>query len=104
MLAQHILRKGGTVEIEGVSFVIDGTGEVQIGDAYIAERNSGPKLLIAKELDHRGWIVPTEIGYCFDEWDCVKVKMVEPVTLNNLFLSGDAVKKLYEQYNNPTHY
>ena len=81
MLAQHILRKGGTVEIEGVSFVMDGTGEVQIGDAYIAERNSGPKLLIAKELDHRGWIVPTEIGYCFDDWECVKVKIVEQLRL-----------------------
>lgn len=77
MLAQQILRVGGTVEIEGVVFIKDGSGIVQSGDSYIAERNSGPKLLTAKEIDPRGWIVPTEIAYCFEEWECCRVRLAE---------------------------
>lgn len=78
MLAQKILREGGVVKIDDVSFVIDGDGEISIGDVYIAERNTGPKLLTAKEIDPRMWIVPQESSaYFYDVWECVKVRLAD---------------------------
>jgi len=51
---------------------------IQPGDLYLAERNTGPKLLMCEKVvnNYRGepsYIVPTEIAYCFDAWECVKV-------------------------------
>ena len=51
---------------------------IQSGDMYLAERNSGPKLLICDrviytELGDPDYIVPTEIAYCFDVRECVKL-------------------------------
>lgn len=51
---------------------------IQPGDIYLAERNSGPKLLICKyvkytELGDPDWIVPTETAYSFDVQECVKI-------------------------------
>ena len=73
----NALFRGETVELEGVKFAMDGDGEVFEGDIYIAERNTGPKLLTAKEVDYRGWIVPVEKAYPYDIIECVKVKLVE---------------------------
>lgn len=79
--AQYVLRMGGIVDIEGVKFVIDGDGAVAVGDTYIAERNTGPKLLTAKELDDRNWIIPEEDAYYFDTWECCKVRLAEDYDL-----------------------
>lgn len=50
--------------------------EIKPGDFYIAERNTGPKLLECKEVDYRNWIVATELAYSYDTWECVKVEIV----------------------------
>lgn len=51
-------------------------GDIQPGDQYIAERNTGPKLLTCKYVDPRNWIVPTNTpsAYSYDVWECFKVK------------------------------
>ncbi len=46
---------------------------IQPGDLYLAERNTGPKLLTCRSVNTRGWIVPVENAYCFDTWECAKV-------------------------------
>lgn len=51
--------------------------ELQPGDIYVAERNTGPKLLTVKAINPGGWIVPQEWGYTFDTHECVKVEWVE---------------------------
>lgn len=76
------LRRGETVEIDGLHLAIDGDGEVQAGDLYIAERNTGPQLLTAKRIDNvhneivwgGPWVLPTTFAYAYDLDECVKVK------------------------------
>ena len=76
--------KNGVIVFEDILFrVVD--EEIQVGDIYIAERNIGPQLLTAKEiipvptaengLRFGGWVVPQEIGYCYDLHECVKVRI-----------------------------
>lgn len=72
------LREGKTVEVEGVFVKMDGDGEVKAGDSYVAERNTGPKLLLAKTIDPRGWIRSTCDAYPFDIGECVKVCEADP--------------------------
>ncbi|HEY1249194.1 MAG TPA: hypothetical protein VGE97_09415 [Nitrososphaera sp.] len=96
MKAQAILRDGGTITVEGCDFVIDGDGRpTKKGDWYIAERNTGPKLLTVKcfcyytssnediektddvrALHDPSWINPVESEYAYDYHECVKVKEV----------------------------
>lgn len=70
------LRNGEVVDLEGLKLIIDGDGYgIGHGDIYVAERNSGPKLLTCERHDHtNGWIVPRENDYPYDTWECVKVK------------------------------
>ena len=86
MKAQHILRKGGTVEVNGQKYVIEGDGVVsEPGDIYIAERNRGPRLLTARVIDSREWIVPVEDReYCYDTWECCKVRKAEDYDLKEM--------------------
>jgi hypothetical protein len=73
------LRNGETVDLGGiyVTMATDGYGneaKIGSGDLYIAERNSGPKFLTAKEIDEgRNLVVPTTKDYLFDIPECVKV-------------------------------
>jgi len=71
------LRRGEVVDFEGVGFrAVE--GELAPGDTYIAERNTGPKLLTVKYVnDEEGYVVPVETAYVFDTWECVKVEMVD---------------------------
>lgn len=84
----HALRKGATVEIEGVPFVAD-EGPILKGDWYIAERNTGPKLLTAHSFqsylgngestevpssEGSSWIISEERAYPYDTHECVKVR------------------------------
>ena len=67
------LRSGEIVDLEGIHFKMD-DGEITAGDLYIAERNSGPKLLTAKDVDTDSrCIFPTCTAYAFDLHECVKV-------------------------------
>jgi len=67
----------GQVEFEGVLFKkVD--GPLQVGDTYIAERHTGPKLLTVKRVDLDYYcVVPVEFAYCFDINECVKVELVD---------------------------
>ena len=69
------LRNGGTVELDGALFVIDGDGVIAVGDVYIGARNT-VQLLTAKVLHEDGYIIPETMAYPFDKGECVKVQMV----------------------------
>jgi hypothetical protein len=67
------------INIEGIDFEVEAKLPAE-GEYYIAERNTGPKLLTAKMIDHfRGYIVPVEKGvYCFNFDECKRVvRMIE---------------------------
>lgn len=69
----RVLEAGEVVEIEGIRFRKD-EGPIKPGDLYIAERNTGPKLLTCERVnDEGGWIQPTTTDYSFDIHECVKV-------------------------------
>lgn len=71
------LREGLIVDIEGITLKkIE--GEIEKGDLYVAERNTGPKLLTAREVVWRtdgyiDFVVPTTADYAFDGYECVRV-------------------------------
>jgi hypothetical protein len=67
------------IDLEGLKFRKIGNGEeLNPGDLYIAERNTGPKLLTCRKNNRDdGWIVPTTMEYCYDTWECIKVELVE---------------------------
>jgi len=64
--------------IEGVSFVVTGGGrDIEPGDTYIAERNSGLKLLTCRDRnDEGGWINPVEIAYPYDTHECIRIELL----------------------------
>lgn len=52
---------------------------IQPGDTYLAERNTGPKLLtclsvVNNNFGEPSYIVPKEFAYCYNAWHCVKVE------------------------------
>jgi len=75
----NALLKGEEINFEGVKLKMDGDGKVRQGDLYVAERNTGPKLLTAREIVMSecgcciSYIIPTSSDYCFDGTECVKV-------------------------------
>ena len=69
------LRAGETIDFEGVP-VRMAEGNLQPGDTYIAERNTGPHLLTVKRIQ-MAVVFPKEQAYCFDHWECVKVTFEE---------------------------
>lgn len=64
-------------EFEGVPFKVTGKREdIEPGDTYLAERNSGVKLFTCKSHNRdENWIVPVEDGYLYDTWECVRIKL-----------------------------
>jgi len=88
---QRQVREEGTVELEGMTLrIIPGKeygSDLEPGDTYVAERNSGPKLLTVKEVHthnthpgarHTNWVVPVEqYAYSFDPGECAGVEIVE---------------------------
>ena len=84
MMSQEMqdLRSNRFCIFEGVRLEAE-DGPLRIGDTYLAERNSGPKLLTVKQV-HGHWdglyLVPTyvesvENEYPYDYHECVKVKI-----------------------------
>lgn len=78
------LRRGEVVDLDGIRLVMDGDGKVrQPGDLYIAERNTGPKLLVVKSVTMApcdccvAWVNPTTTDYNFDGPECVRVRETE---------------------------
>ncbi|MBI2057970.1 MAG: hypothetical protein HYT63_03245 [Candidatus Yanofskybacteria bacterium] len=72
------LRRGEVIDIEGIKLKMD-EGEIQVGDLYVGERNTGPHLLTAKEVvmldDGNGinFIFSTCNAYPYDGNECIKV-------------------------------
>lgn len=71
------LRMGEVVDLGGIRVKMD-EGEIKPGDLYVAERNTGPHLLTAREVvrtehGHIDYIHPTTLSYSFDGSECVKV-------------------------------
>lgn len=66
------LRNGEVFNLEGINLIMD-EGEINPGDLYIAERNTGPHLLTCMAIG-KNCIHPTTLNYAFDTWECVKVK------------------------------
>lgn len=63
---------------KGLGF-ISSSDSIQPGDTYLAERNTGPKLLtclkvMKNDFGEPSYIVPKEVAYCFDVWECVKIE------------------------------
>jgi hypothetical protein len=78
-MIQHDLDTRGGVLFEGVRLrkTKDGA-DLLPGDTYVAERNSGPKLLTVREINHiQGWIIPQENAYVFDIYECVGVEIAD---------------------------
>jgi hypothetical protein len=69
------LRQGEVVDLGGILVKMD-DGEIKPGDLYVAERNTGPKLLTCREVNvEGGWIEPTTFpDYSYDTNECVKVR------------------------------
>ena len=106
MRKTEFLRGGGIVEIEDARFKMDvdengNERKVRTGDMYIAERFTGPKLLIAKKVFEHvegpngfgGWIMPTTPDYSFDIHECVKVIEANTNTHN---LTGEQMEKFVD--------
>ena len=84
------LCSGEVVDLGGIKFKMDvdekgKEREIQKGDLYIAERNTGPRLLEAEKVVGSGegpngygdWIQPTTMEYSYDTGECVKVVEAE---------------------------
>lgn len=73
------LRAGEVIDLDGIKLIMD-AGEIKPGDLYIAERNTGPKLLTAREIVMLecgccvDYIHPTSPDYSFNGYECVKVR------------------------------
>jgi hypothetical protein len=70
------LERGEIVEVDGFKVRKD-AGEIKPGDFYIGERNTGPHLLIAKEIMH-GAVFSECRAYPYDLHECVRVCEAEP--------------------------
>ena len=73
------LLSGEVIDFEGI-MLKRAEGEIKQGDLYIAERNTGPKLLTAREIVMAACgccvshIHPVDFpAYSFDGGECVKV-------------------------------
>ena len=51
---------------------LDWDSPINIGDLYLAKRNTGFKLLTAKKIVDN-YVIPVENEYCYDIWECCKV-------------------------------
>lgn len=70
----------GTIWFEGAEVSFDCQAEIKPDDLYIAERNTGVKLLTCREIGDR-CIVPKEVAYSFDTWECAKVIQIDDLTI-----------------------
>lgn len=72
------LKNGKDILFEDV-VLVPKTGPLSKGDSYVAERNTGPKLLTVRALsDDKTYVIPVEQEYCYDTWECIKVDFVDP--------------------------
>lgn len=74
------LLNGETVEVDGFRVQMVGHGyEIKPGDLYVGERNTAPRLLVAKRVSEnpsppgQGYITPVEMAYSYNIRECIKV-------------------------------
>jgi hypothetical protein len=73
--ALHALNSGESIDVGEGLMVRKAKGEIQVGDLYVGERNTGPKLLTAHVIDKELQCMhPTCTSYSYDLWECVKVE------------------------------
>lgn len=65
-------------EFEGVPFKLL-RRPIQVGDTYLAARNTGPHLLTAREIVREegftgGYVCPVENAYAFDIPECIPIE------------------------------
>jgi len=61
------------LDLEGAKITVDYSQEIKPGDTYIAQRNTGLKLLTCEYVHSNHWIAPKENAYAYDTWECGKV-------------------------------
>ena len=72
------LKKGEVLCLQGIYLIADGS--ISAGDIYIAQRNTGPHLLTAKEVTKTDCgtvdiVHPVDFpAYSFNGSDCIKVR------------------------------
>ncbi len=61
---------------------------IAVGDTYLAENNSGPKILKCAEVHPRGWFRATVFprAYSYNTGDCIKIVGPVPVHLKHLIV------------------
>lgn len=65
-----------TMTVEGVPFKLV-PGDIETGDTYIAQRNTGLKLLTCRDNNREGgWINPVENAYSYDTGECIKIELL----------------------------
>lgn len=63
-------------EFEGVKFTILSPKPIEVGDTYLAARNTGPHLLTAKVVDVKnGWVHSEENAYSFNIGECIPIEL-----------------------------
>jgi len=73
------MRKNIRITAKEMGFVTS-NDPIQPDDTYLAERNTGPKLLTCREVVYNNfnepsYIIPKEeFEYPYDAWECVKVE------------------------------
>lgn len=65
------------IELEGAELILS-NDKIENGDMYVAERNTGPQLLTARDV-RPGWIHPVESAYSYDVGECRKVIKINGV-------------------------
>lgn len=75
------LRQGEIVDFEGITLrMIEGknSGEDLVpGDTYYACRNTEQLLTVREVAMPERWVMPKEVAYAFNTWECVGVEIVE---------------------------
>lgn len=60
-------------KIKNYTLNIDSGYELKVGDKYLAKRNGPWRILTVKEISDKHYIVPEEVGYSYDTWECYKI-------------------------------
>ena len=64
------------INIDGEEVLLGHWRDIEVGDMYVAGRNTGPHLFIAREINlDGGWITPEGPGYPFDMGECYSLQI-----------------------------
>jgi len=69
------LRNGEIIDLDGLALQFR-PGDLESGDLYVAERNTGPELLTCSRVAPEGYVLATTNAYPYDTGECVRVEEV----------------------------